>query len=79
MHSATARGTPSRDCGRNQMGDAGQAIRELFIEELAGVQGGAHIQGLDNTTMACCEEGPIGCCEQDPVEWVEDIVDRITS
>ena len=61
------------------MGDAGQAIRELFIEELAGVQGGAHIQGLDNTTMACCEEGPIGCCEQDPVEWVEDIVDRITS
>ena len=42
-------------------------IRELFIEELAGVQGGAPISGnplkdlLCCSTMACCEEGQ--CCE----------------
>jgi len=43
-------------------------IRELFIEELAEVQGGNPIKELieklggQNTTMACCEEGPDGCC-----------------
>ncbi len=55
------------------------AIRELFIEELALVQGGTNIQDFGNTTMACCEEGPIGCCDQDPIEWVENILDRITN
>ena len=38
-------------------------IRELFIEELADVQGGGLPPGDGgNTTMACCEEGPFGCC-----------------
>lgn len=45
-------------------------IRELFIEELEQVQGGGPIEELirqikdggENTTMACCEEGPDGCC-----------------
>ena len=60
------------------MGETGPAIRELFIEELVDVQGGANNQGLGITTMACCEEGPLGCCDQDPVEWVEGIIDRIT-
>ncbi len=35
------------------------AIRELFIEELADVQGGAPDGALDDvllTTQACCEE-----------------------
>ncbi len=58
------------------MGNTGPAIRELFIEELVRVQGGAQDSGT--TTMACCEEGPFGCCEQDPIEWVEGILDRIT-
>lgn len=48
-------------------------IRELFIEELAQVQGGSdplekvrkvvdavNIKDLFETTMACCEEG--NCC-----------------
>ena len=50
-----------------------EAIRELFIEELAEVHGGAggpveelirEIKegGGQNTTMACCEEGPDNCC-----------------
>lgn len=41
-------------------------IRELFVEELAEVRGGAAggIPGRPDfvTTMACCEEGPFGCC-----------------
>ncbi|HJR46312.1 MAG TPA: hypothetical protein VJ927_11985 [Actinomycetota bacterium] len=45
------------------------AIRELFIEELAEVKGGAGgpikelLEGLggQNSTMACCEEGQ--CCD----------------
>ena len=61
------------------MGNTGPAIRELFIEELVRVQGGAaYTQDSGTTTMACCEEGPVGCCEQDPIEWVEGILDRIT-
>ena len=38
-------------------------IRELFIEELEEVQGGAPTTSGPLTTMACCEEiiGP--CCE----------------
>lgn len=47
------------------MGDKREAnVRELFIEELAEVQGGGDPLdklGLD-TTMACCEEGPHTCC-----------------
>ncbi len=48
------------------------ALRELFVEELAQVQGGESIEslmrklGLDDdplvTTMACCEENPDPCC-----------------
>ena len=46
------------------------AVRELFIEELADVKGGAGnpvkelldwIRGGGNTTQACCEEGQ--CCD----------------
>lgn len=49
-----------------------EAIRELFIDELAEVKGGAADNpikellerlGGGNSTMACCEEGQ--CC--DPV------------
>ncbi|MFN2588510.1 MAG: hypothetical protein ABR613_10395 [Actinomycetota bacterium] len=36
-------------------------IRELFVEDLMTVQGGASAGG-PYTTMACCEEGPFGCC-----------------
>lgn len=60
------------------MDNKGPAIRELFIEELVRIQGGANIQDSGNTTMACCEEGPFGCCEQDPVAWAESLIDRIT-
>ncbi|HEX2056899.1 MAG TPA: hypothetical protein VHI71_00880 [Actinomycetota bacterium] len=35
-------------------------MRDLFIEELTTVQGGASAGPY--TTMACCEEGPFGCC-----------------
>ena len=39
-----------------------EKMRELFIEELTEVQGGASAGG-PYTTMACCEEGPFdGCC-----------------
>lgn len=42
-------------------------IRELFVEELAEVHGGAPggvpgRPGGTATTLACCEEGPFGCC-----------------
>ena len=49
-------------------------IRELFIDELAGVNGGGPVEDLLAkitpeinkppwaTTMACCEEGSDGCC-----------------
>ncbi len=41
-------------------------IRELFVEELGDVRGGAPggIPGKPGTatTLACCEEGPFGCC-----------------
>ena len=49
------------------------SIRPLFIEELARVNGGGPIEDLrdmiaiddwllQNTTQACCEEGPDNCC-----------------
>jgi hypothetical protein len=44
-------------------GTGAPKIRELFIEELAEVQGGAPASGGPYTTMACCEEGPFGCCD----------------
>lgn len=49
------------------MGDNPDAkVRELFIEELAEVQGGSNpikeLKDQLNTTMACCEEGPHTCC-----------------
>lgn len=42
-------------------------IRELFVEDLAEVRGGAPggvpgRPGGTATTLACCEEGPFGCC-----------------
>lgn len=51
---------------------AAPMIRELFIEELAEVQGGSggpveevlDRLGCCNSTMACCEEGQ--CCA-DPI------------
>jgi len=42
-----------------------EVMRELFMEELADVAGGAPAPCPDcwQTTMACCEEGPFdGCC-----------------
>ncbi len=37
-------------------------MRELFVDELANVTGGKDCPDC-NTTMACCEEGPMdGCC-----------------
>lgn len=49
-------------------------MRELFIDELDAVRGGAN--GSLDTTTACCEEGPFGCCGTfDPVwEIVEDLL-----
>jgi hypothetical protein len=44
-------------------------IRELFIDELTEVQGGGPVDELirklkdQDSTMACCEEGPDGCCD----------------
>ncbi|HJR46314.1 MAG TPA: hypothetical protein VJ927_11995 [Actinomycetota bacterium] len=51
------------------MNQAKAPIRELFVEELAEVKGGAggpveellDRLGLSNTTQACCEEGNCGC------------------
>jgi hypothetical protein len=43
-------------------------MRELFIEELAEVTGGARggVPGSPQpTTQACCEEGPFGCCGEE--------------
>ena len=38
-------------------------MRELFVEELSSVTGGQPLPHLFDTTMACCEEGPLsGCC-----------------
>jgi hypothetical protein len=38
-------------------------MRELFVEELTAVTGGACPPACFDTTMACCEEGPFdGCC-----------------
>ena len=46
-------------------------MRDLFIDELAAVQGGASSDPY--TTMACCEEGPFdGCCWYG--EAIEDIL-----
>ena len=45
-------------------------MRELFVEELESVSGGQ--PHLFDTTMACCEEGPLsGCC------WWWDAVERL--
>lgn len=45
-------------------------IRELFIHELAQVNGGGPVEELiqklrdgSHSTEACCEEGPAGCCD----------------
>ena len=44
-----------------------EAIRELFIDELAEVTGGSGgpvdelLDRLFSTTQACCEEGNCGC------------------
>ena len=50
-------------------------LRELFIEELHDVKGGGPVEDLirelkdgQNSTMACCEEGPDGCCSG-PTPW----------
>ena len=45
-------------------------MRDLFIDELAAVQGGASADG-PYTTMACCEEGPFGCC------WYGEIIEDL--
>lgn len=42
-------------------------LKELFIEELAEVHGGADspldkVRDLLLTTYGCCEEGPASCC-----------------
>lgn len=40
-----------------------EIVRELFVDELASVTGGSDCPDCWNTTMACCEEGPMdGCC-----------------
>ncbi|MDQ3957032.1 MAG: hypothetical protein M3273_01785 [Actinomycetota bacterium] len=51
-------------------------LRELFVEDLAGIHGGTPAAQGPYTTMACCEEGPFGCCSTlDPVrEIVEDLL-----
>lgn len=39
-----------------------EIMRELFVDELTAVSGGAPCPSCE-TTMACCEEGPWdGCC-----------------
>lgn len=52
-------------------------IRELFIEELASIQGGSLMlsESGGNTTMACCEEGPFGCCHLNPLDDLCEILD----
>ena len=45
-------------------------MRELFVEELADVRGGA--TSATDTTMACCEEGPLGCCDE--YDWIWDLL-----
>lgn len=45
-------------------------IRELFIDELAAVQGGGSAQA-PYTTRACCEEGPFGCC------WIGETIEEL--
>lgn len=51
-------------------------MRELFVEELESVVGGQPVPDLNDyaqTTMACCEEGPLsGCC------WWWDVVEHIS-
>ena len=42
---------------------AAPKIRELFIEDLVQIKGGAASSEPCCTTMACCEEGPFGCCD----------------
>jgi hypothetical protein len=51
-----------------------EVMRELFVDELAGVTGGKDCPDCWNTTMACCEEGPMdGCCNwyglDDIISW----------
>jgi hypothetical protein len=60
---------PNRQKGvevRTKVTTGAPKIRELFIEELAGIHGGAPASGGPYTTMACCEEGPFGCCDLIP-------------
>lgn len=48
----------------SQIGRKGSYVdkmRELFIDELAAVQGGAPADAA-MTTQACCEEGPFDRC-----------------
>jgi hypothetical protein len=46
-------------------------MRELYVEELGAVRGGASSSSSD-TTMACCEEGPLGCCDE--YDWIWEAV-----
>ena len=55
------------DAPTSEGGDVSNGtIRELFIEELEGVQGGGADSGVSaiDTTQACCEEifNPTQCC-----------------
>jgi hypothetical protein len=48
-------------------------MRELFVEELADVRGGA-TSAMDTTT-ACCEEGPLGCCDR--YDWIFEAIEDL--
>ena len=47
-------------------------MRELFIEELTAITGGAQGGPIGPTTEACCEEGPFdGCC------WYGEVIEKL--
>ena len=48
-------------------------MRQLFVEELASVRGGA-ASAMD-TTHACCAEGPLGCCDR--YDWIYEAIDEL--
>ena len=48
-------------------------MRELFVDELLTVRGGA-ASGMD-TTHACCEEGPLGCCDR--YDWIFEAIEEL--